>query len=591
MGNPLLILGNRPWARRSRGVLRRVVVRVPTEVPTTDAIFVVLRRMRAPLIVLIVVFAISVFGLAVIPGVDDDGNPVHLTVFEAFYFMSYTATTIGFGEVPYTFTTAQRMWVTASIYCSVIGWAYAIGTLFALIQDQSFREAIGMQRFRRQVRRLQEPFHIVAGYGQAGRLVGQTLDHIGRRFVIVDKSRERVESVDPDELHSDVPALEADAANPAVLGLAGLGNSRCERVLALTDSDETNLAIVMAATLLRPGLPVIARANTRDVAASMREFGADTVINPFDRYGAYLVLALQHPTTYQVITWLMSQAGTPLPELRDELASGRWVVCADGSFGREVTADLRRAGLQVDLVDPADGLPDLHGVSGFVAGATQDTTNLRLAAQARHDNADIFICLRQMSHRNAPLLTAFGLDSVFIPTELVARECLARIITPVFWAFLGHVGRQDDAWSAQVRDRIIERCGHRTPHSHRVILTARHAPATVRWLRHHRLPLGDLLRHPADRTDTVRALPIALIRDDDVTFLPDDDQLLREGDQLVLLGRSHGFADITDALFHDSAIEYVATGRQVPSTWVWRVLTRRRPSRGRPSPGKLRRRP
>ena len=31
-----------------------------------------------------------------------------MTLFDAFYFMSYTATTIGFGELPWPFTTAQR---------------------------------------------------------------------------------------------------------------------------------------------------------------------------------------------------------------------------------------------------------------------------------------------------------------------------------------------------------------------------------------------------------------------------------------------------------------------------------------------------
>ena len=57
--------------------------------------------------------------------------------FDAFYFMSYTATTIGFGELPYPFTDAQRLWVTITIYLTVIGWAYAIGSLLTLLQDRA----------------------------------------------------------------------------------------------------------------------------------------------------------------------------------------------------------------------------------------------------------------------------------------------------------------------------------------------------------------------------------------------------------------------------------------------------------------------
>src|SRR5664279_5610984 len=78
-------------------------------------IFVILRKMRAPLITLIVIFAVSVLGLVLIPGRNPAGQPFHMSFFDAFYFMSYTASTIGFGELPYPFTDNQRMWVTICI--------------------------------------------------------------------------------------------------------------------------------------------------------------------------------------------------------------------------------------------------------------------------------------------------------------------------------------------------------------------------------------------------------------------------------------------------------------------------------------------
>src|SRR3712207_8254272 len=84
--------------------------------------------MRAPLIVLIGIFSVSVLGLTLIPGQDAEGRPWDMGFFDAIYVMSYTATTIGFGEIPYPFTYNQRMWVTISIYLTVVGWAYAIGS-------------------------------------------------------------------------------------------------------------------------------------------------------------------------------------------------------------------------------------------------------------------------------------------------------------------------------------------------------------------------------------------------------------------------------------------------------------------------------
>lgn len=605
MVDPLMLLTTR--ARRSS--LRRARVQVPTEVPGTDAIFLVLRRMRAPLIALIVVFAVSVFGLASIEGMDSDGNPVRMTMFDAFYFISYTATTIGFGELTGTFTTAQRMWVTGSIYSSVIGWAYAIGTLFALLQDQGFREAIRVQRFRRRVRRIKEPFHIVAGYGQAGRLICQALDHVGRRAAVIDRLPGRIERLEFDQLAQDVPGVEADACNPGVLGLAGLASPHCDGVLAVTDDDRTNLAIVMAVRLLRPELPVIARCTDRGIQQRMTEFEPSAIINPFDRYGEYLVLALRRPVTFQLLTWLMSPSGSELEPPPAGLADGYWVVSADGAFGHEVAQDLRGAGLEVEVIDPAAVPADLTGAVGFVAGTDDDTMNLSLAAHARLEQPDLFLSVRQASHTNAPLLAAFGLESVFVPTELVARECLARVITPIYWGFLDHLLGQDDAWSQWLRDRLVDQVGCRTPGSLNVRLDDVQAPAVARWLTSHELTLDDLLRHPDDREATVAAMVVALIRgkpdtsdaapgtvvvvesaqarasagleataradpglDPQIIFSPEGSTALQVGDELVLLGRESGFQALFTTLFQDSAVEYVASGRRVPTTWLWRVL-------------------
>lgn len=60
----------------------------------------IMRQMRAPFIILIFAFSISVISMVIAPGVDDQGNTWHLSIFQAFYFVSYTATTIGFGEIP-----------------------------------------------------------------------------------------------------------------------------------------------------------------------------------------------------------------------------------------------------------------------------------------------------------------------------------------------------------------------------------------------------------------------------------------------------------------------------------------------------------
>ena len=123
-------------------------------------------------------------------------------------------------------------------------------------------------------------------------------------------------------------------------------------MLALTDDDEVNLAVTMAAALLRPDLPVVARTTSPAIADRMRAFGTPTVVNPFDRFGDHLRLALRAPASYQLMTWLESGPGAELPARGPPPRSGRWVVCGYGRFGRELTEDLRAEGLDVTVIEP-----------------------------------------------------------------------------------------------------------------------------------------------------------------------------------------------------------------------------------------------
>jgi hypothetical protein len=119
-------------------------------------LFLFLRRMRVPLVVLISAYSIATVGFTLIPGVDDQGNPWRMSVFEAFYVVSYTGSTIGFGEVPYAFSPAQRAWTMVSIYVTVIAWLFSIGSIVSLLQDpayiqgaQAFASAEGRPRTER----------------------------------------------------------------------------------------------------------------------------------------------------------------------------------------------------------------------------------------------------------------------------------------------------------------------------------------------------------------------------------------------------------------------------------------------------------
>ena len=103
---------------------------------------VVLRYMRGPVFVLITVYAIGIIGMALIPGRDADGNVVYMNLFHSFYFFTYTATTIGYGEIPRAFSDEQRLWAIVCVYMGVVAWLYTIGSIFRLVQNPHFLLAI-----------------------------------------------------------------------------------------------------------------------------------------------------------------------------------------------------------------------------------------------------------------------------------------------------------------------------------------------------------------------------------------------------------------------------------------------------------------
>ena len=110
--------------------------------------------MRKPFLVILITYTISIIGFLLIEGKDASGNVYHMSIFDAFYFVSYTATTIGFGELPYAFTYPQRIWVTVSTYLSVLGWFYSIGTVVSLLQDKLFLQELEKARFLRQIKKI-----------------------------------------------------------------------------------------------------------------------------------------------------------------------------------------------------------------------------------------------------------------------------------------------------------------------------------------------------------------------------------------------------------------------------------------------------
>ncbi len=121
---------------------------------------------------------------------------------------------------------------------------------------------------------------VIVGAGEVGFHVASHLSHENKEVVVIDKNPASIRRVS-DNL--DVQVLQGSGSSPVVLEEAGIQNA--EIILAVTDSDETNLVACLVADLLAPTITKLARVRESDFdryTQNLREQAPhiDTVINP-----------------------------------------------------------------------------------------------------------------------------------------------------------------------------------------------------------------------------------------------------------------------------------------------------------------------
>jgi len=555
----------------------------------------VLRRMRAPLIMLISAYAISVLGLVLIPGIDDQGNPWHMNFFHAFYFVSYMATTIGFGEIPYEFTDAQRMWTTFSLYLTVISWLYAIGKILTLLQDPALQVAVTENRFYRNVNQIREPFYLICGYGDTGNLVTKALTQRGFRAVAIDIKQSRINELLLTELEVYVPGLCADAGNPYNLKAAGLKSPFCVGVLALTDSDHSNLEIAITSKLLNPSLRVICRAETESTQTNMASFGTDHIINPFEAFAEQMAIALHSPELHLVFEWLTQLPRSPLHRY-DPPPQGQWILCGFGRFGHSMHKHLTRQGIATTVVeaDPAgtdcvgqciegkgtDAITllaaDIKNAVGIVAGTNDDADNLSILMTAKEIKSDIYTVTRQNRRGNDVIFEAIKSNYVMQHSEVVTLKVLALVTTPLLYEFLRLIKQQGNELAKQLLPQIEKVSDNIVPDIWTLQLNYKAALAVTHAIENGRdIRLGHISSDPRDRDNQLRCLPLLIKRGSDAILLPEVNTKLESGDQILFCGR-YGTAELMSwTLQNHNALRYIETGETRPDGYVWRWFANR----------------
>lgn len=551
---------------------------------TRHGIFILLRRLRQPMVVLIGVYAVAVLGFTLMPGVTPDGQPWRMSFLHAFYFVSFLGTTIGLGEIPYPFSDPQRLWATASIYGTVVAWLYGIGALFGILQDPLFRRILHENGVERAVRRIREPFYLICGYDDTGSRVARELSEDGARMVVIDIVPERVDTVEVDDLTFSVPALTGDASDPMSLVLAGLRSPHCTGVLALTGNDAINIKIALTARLLNPKVQVLAAARDHAFHARMAAAGADHIINPYDQFAERVATSIRTPSLQVIYNALTLQHGTAM-HARPDLPKGRWLLCGSGLFTRTLRRQLQRLDIETVIVDPQ--LPDdeidkenfrgdptdpavlreagIEDASAIVAGTEIDVDNLAIALAARPINKSLFIVARQTQQRNTQVFKASPAQLVMLNGQVVAAEVLRVIRAPQLATFLRKARDEDEAWAEALLLRMRTSFGDSVVESWSLDITPDQASAVCAALSLGKtVELQQLMVRPNGSQYLVRAIPLLLQRGKERILLPDLHTPLQEGDHLLCCGQGKARATMR----HNLLAVGVPEGPEGKTLWI-----------------------
>ena len=540
-----------------------------------QVIWIILKKLRVPFLVLLVTFSISILGMMLIPGMDDKGHIYHLNFFDAFYFVSYMATTIGFGESPYAFTYPQKLWVTVAIYLTVIGWFYAIGTIVALIQDDALKKAIAVNKFRKHVKGLVEDFYIILGYNRITKDIINSASKNNVRFVVIDKNENKIEELILEDFYPFVPAIVGDATNQYILKLAGINQKNCKGVISLFEDDAKNMQIATICKLLNPKIDLIVKATSKNQIDYFKSLGIRFIQNPFEIIANRIYLNLTSPYIWLLELWAYGH--TLNLEKKDLLPKGKYIVCGCGRMAGALQKGLSKAGIEYEVFpiktntylekkgsvifgDDEDkeeliklGIKDAVAI---FAATNNDLLNLTILNKAKKLNPEIYTIARENSLEDLTIFQAAHFDRIYVLEKILAEYTNTIIAREMVDIFIKEIRKMDNMWGEVIVNMLINIAGV-NPIYYEVEINEENAYALSLYLKKMKITLGDIRKSRENREELLKIVYLLLRRDNKYTLMPSPDTEIKIGDKLLIAGSDEVIDDFEYIINNIYELEYI----------------------------------
>lgn len=550
-----------------------------------SSLFIILQRMRRPFLVLIISYSIAIIGLLIIDGVDNEGKPYSLTIFDAFYFVTYTATTIGFGETPYEFTYPQRLWVSASIYITVLGWFYAMVTVIALLQDKLFIKEIKRTRFKKQIKALKQKFIIILGYNQVTNDIVNKAIEQGIRAVIIEKDEAKANQAVLENYTPTVPVLVADAHAAWAIEAAGIKSTYCKGLVSLFEDDSLNLRIALTSKLLNPYTKLVVKSTTKNHTENLKDLDVDIIANPFSIISSEISMALTAPNLLKLEKWIynLDTLNAKLPVF----PKGKYIICGYGRMGEHIYKRLKYYDIQAQFVEVdrnkansftsdemmkikygnADdkGLLQEVGVEYadvIIAATNDDTTNLSVLATAKKLNPKIMTIARENEMEDFSIFKSAKIDHIFMPSRILINKTTNALINPLSDKFIRLMSKQDDEWASSLVKELSSKIDEK-PLLKEITVDKKTAPMVFESLENkEEINLKLFTRSLYNRDKQNNIIPLLLKREQEYLLLPSLDEKLQRYDSLLFACDENAKNDIEYICENIYEFHYVLTGEE-----------------------------
>ena len=250
----------------------------------------VYQRFAAPGLALVVINFVGMVGYKYIAG-------PQTSWLDCLYMTFVTVATIGYGEiVDLSHSPGGRVFTMAIGLVGIGVTTYLISTLTAFILEGEMNQAIRRRRMQNNIAALRGHY-IICGIGRVGNNVAHELEVTGRRYVVIESSKEAIERYL--ERYPEALWTHADGSEDIALKEAGIEHAA--GVFAVTGDDSKNLVITLSTKLLNPRVRVVARCHEVNYIDKIRKVGADAIVSPDFTGGMRIVSSMVRP---QVVSFL-----------------------------------------------------------------------------------------------------------------------------------------------------------------------------------------------------------------------------------------------------------------------------------------------